>query len=346
MSQEEDHCWETIQRIDNPWSAWYNNSSKLKTQTRSQINSDTNQAITTSNTQNYTYENQQNNYERPKITSEHPKQSESSSHQRSLSNSDNQMQKIAEDNFEFIKQNQNTVPTNGETIYDKDHINIHQQLSKIRGKKRCQIFVNTNSTIWSSIYCHRHSYDTIFVLNFADAFKPGGGYLNGRSAQEESLCRQTLLYSSLENNDMYTFNSNVGPEGSDVMIYSPNVLVIRDDEYRMIPERERFTVNIISSPAVDNRERVSDAEEIMENRIRKIISLAAFKAQQQETEGGIALILGAFGCGVFKNDPKVVASLFAKVLNYERMKEYFDCVIFPMYKQGEVYQIFQSFLNK
>ena len=85
----------------------------------------------------------------------------------------------------------------------------------------------------------------------------------------------------------------------------------------------------------------------MERRIRRIIALAAFKALNDGNGGKVALILGAFGCGVFKNDPKVVASIFAKILFDEKMKDFFDCVIFPIYKDnGQKKQIFQDILER
>lgn len=328
MSQEEDHCWQTIQQIDNPWSSWYEKKSQTTTFSKLQMSNNSSQSV----------------------SSNAPKRDDEST-QRSypLSEEDKRRQTIVKENQEFISQNQSLVPPNGETIYDKDHNNIQRQISGRSGGRTCQIFVNSHSTIWSAIYCHNLHFKTIYVLNFANAFKPGGGYLNGRRAQEETLCRQTLLYPSLVNNEMYSFNSQFGREGSDVMIYSPNVLVIRDDnEFELLPEYERFYINVITSAAVDNSiEKVENCEEIMERRIRKIISLAAFKAMEDGGGGKVALILGAFGCGVYKNDPTVVASIFAKILFDEKMESFFDCVIFPIYRDSdEKKQIFQDILSK
>lgn len=329
MSQEEDHCWQTIQQIDNPWSSWYRKKSQTSTFSNLQMsNSNLSQSVS-SNT--------------PK------RDDESTRRSYPLSDEDKRRQAIVKENQEFINQNQSLAPSNGETIYDEDHEAIQRQISRISGRRTCEIFVNSHSTIWSAIYCHNLQFTTIYILNFADAFKPGGGYLNGRQSQEETLCRQTLLYPSLVNNEMYAYNTRYGREGSDVMIYSPNVLVIRDDnEFELLLEHERFFVNVISSAAVDNSiEKVKNCEEIMERRIRRIIALAAFKALNDGNGGKVALILGAFGCGVFKNDPKVVASIFAKILFDEKMKDFFDCVIFPIYKDnGQKKQIFQDILER
>ena len=85
----------------------------------------------------------------------------------------------------------------------------------------------------------------------------------------------------------------------------------------------------------------------MEMRIRKIISLAAFKSLSESGGGLNALILGAFGCGVFKNDPKSVALKFKEVLIDEKLMNYFDCVIFPIYKDKEnMLKIFKTILER
>lgn len=66
----------------------------------------------------------------------------------------------------------------------------------------------------------------------------------------------------------------------------------------------------------------------MERRIRKIVKLAAYKKNN-------VLVLGAFGCGVFNNNPKEVARIFAKVLVNEGLKDYFKLVVFPIYKDDK-----------
>ena len=120
----------------------------------------------------------------------------------------------------------------------------------------------------------------------------GGGYLSGRSPLEETLCRQTFLYLTLERNDMYSINAadknNIFV--FDTMIYSPDVFVIWDDKYDLLNEKA-FKVNVISSPAADNRKKNYNynPETIMERRIRKIVMVAAYKKNN-------ILILGAFVC--------------------------------------------------
>lgn len=99
-------------------------------------------------------------------------------------------------------------------------------------------------------------------------------------------------------------------------------------------------MNIISSAAFDNRTSNKDSYHIMEQRIAKIIRLAA--KDILICQGKSALILGAFGCGVLKNDPSEIATIFAHVLNDEKIKEYFDCIIFSMNNEQNNQDVFRS----
>lgn len=259
----------------------------------------------------------------------------------SLSPQDQIRKDVANRNHKFVQEYPNLISKDVHLIDNKEHDHIESELTNSRNKpnKNCKIFVNNKSTIWSAIKCHSLQYDNIYLLNFADAEKPGGGYLNGRNAQEECLCRQTLLYPTLYGNEMYDHNIEIGPT-SDYMILSKGILVIRDDDNHFLSKKDQFKVDIISSAAYDNRKPNKDSYKIMEQRIAKIIRLAA--RESLKVRGKSALILGAFGCGVFRNDPEQVASIFANVLNEQGFKRYFDCVIFPIYNGHHSVDVFKS----
>jgi uncharacterized protein (TIGR02452 family) len=147
----------------------------------------------------------------------------------------------------------------------------------------------------------------VVCLNFASAKNPGGGFLNGSQAQEESLARATGLYPCLlECRPMY--DANRGFDSclyTDHMIYSPRVPVFRDDGDALLPEP--YVVSVITAPAVNagalrDPER-SRVEPTMLARTEKVLAVAA--AHRHE-----ALVLGAWGCGVFRNDPAQVARWF------------------------------------
>lgn len=169
------------------------------------------------------------------------------------------------------------------------------------------------------------------VLNFASARHPGGGFLNGASAQEESLCRCSTLFASLASNEaqeMYTYNNeNQISTYSDYMLFSPYVVVFRDTEKGLL--EKPFVVSVASVPAPNRsagaRYETDDTiREVLLRRIRRMLVWAV-------KNGNKNAVLGAWGCGVFKNDPKQVASCFRQVLVDEGYGFCFDEVCFAVY---------------
>jgi uncharacterized protein (TIGR02452 family) len=148
-------------------------------------------------------------------------------------------------------------------------------------------------------------------LNFASARHPGGGFLSGARAQEESLARSSGLYASLiRMREMYDYNRGRATcLYSDYMIFSPRVPVFRDENWTLL--ETPFPASFITAPAVNagavhSHERVQ-IEPIMRRRTEKVLRLAYRERQR-------TLVLGAWGCGVFRNDPAMVADHFAGLL--------------------------------
>ncbi len=148
------------------------------------------------------------------------------------------------------------------------------------------------------------------ALNFASARHPGGGFLGGARAQEESLCRASGLYPCINGNPMYQHHAHM-PGGfySNYAIYSPRVPIIKDDEGELL--NKPYLCGFVTSPAVNagvirDRKREPIHEE-MRNRVDKVLTIMA-------GHGHDSAVLGAWGCGVFKNDPEEIAQLFAKAL--------------------------------
>jgi uncharacterized protein (TIGR02452 family) len=158
------------------------------------------------------------------------------------------------------------------------------------------------------------AYQRIVVLNFASAKKPGSGFLGGAQAQEESLARSSALYLSLLRcPEFYAYHRSLDTcLYSDRMIYSPRCPVVRDDGGHWLASP--YVVDFITSAAPNagaimrnephNGARIAP---IMYERVRKVLALAAHRQ-------GDGLVLGAWGCGVFHNDPRMVASAFFKHL--------------------------------
>jgi uncharacterized protein (TIGR02452 family) len=154
----------------------------------------------------------------------------------------------------------------------------------------------------------------VLALNFASARHPGGGFLNGSQAQEESLARASGLYTCLTQfPQMYEYNQHFRScLYTDHMIYAPDVPVFRDDHDVLL--EQPYLVSFLTAPAVNagavarnERANVAKIEPVMAARVEKILSVAVVHGYED-------LILGAWGCGVFANDPAMVAKCFAHQL--------------------------------
>ena len=181
-------------------------------------------------------------------------------------------------------------------------------------------------------------------LNFASAKNPGGGFLGGSQAQEESLSRSSGLYACLEPmREMYEHNRRLDTcLYSDHMIYSPSVPVFRDDGGRLLDEP--YLVSFLSVPAVNagavrrnEPVNVDRIEAVMRSRTEKMLWVAA-------SRGHRALVLGAWGCGVFANDPVMIARLFAEHLTGEgRFATQFDRVVLAVFDRTPDQSVLNAF---
>lgn len=145
------------------------------------------------------------------------------------------------------------------------------------------------------------------TLNFANGENPGGGFLHGALAQEEALCRSSALYATLRGDRMYEAHAcRSDPDASDWIILSPAVPVFRSDAGDPLPEPWLADFATCAAPqaAVVG---VEESGDLMESRIRRLFEVT--HAYEYE-----ALVLGAWGCGAFANDPHRIAGIFHEVL--------------------------------
>lgn len=145
------------------------------------------------------------------------------------------------------------------------------------------------------------------ALNFANGVQPGGGFLDGALAQEEVLCRSSALYLTLAGDPMYDFHSRrPRPDSTDWAIYSPDVPVFRSDDGTVL-ERPWLLAFVTSAapyaPAIGQPE----SGNLLQKRILRVLAIAA-------AYGHRALVLGAWGCGAFGNDPRRTAEDFRRAL--------------------------------
>ncbi|MCA9715439.1 MAG: TIGR02452 family protein [Myxococcales bacterium] len=177
--------------------------------------------------------------------------------------------------------------------------------------------------------CTQGGERSVALLNFASAKHPGGGFLGGSRAQEESLARSSGLYAALEGDEMYDYHrSRRDAIYSDYVIYSPGVPVFRDDDGALLDEPYRCA--FVTSPAANAKavlrhdpRRGAAIRKAMRGRIEKIMKVAAY-------HGHDTYVLGAWGCGAFGNDAEEIAALFHEALGPAAFGGVFKHVVFAI----------------
>ena len=190
--------------------------------------------------------------------------------------------------------------------------------------------------------------EEIAVLNFANPIHPGGGVKRGAKAQEEDLCRRSSLLLSLESKaakPYYEYNMNCDRYlSSDAIIISPNVEIIKDENY--IPLSKSVLVDVITCAApiyslhalpsnTESQEMHKQYYQIFYQRIYRMLKCCAYFGYQD-------LVLGAWGCGAFGNDAMVVSQLFHQALEIREptgiaMKDHFSTIDFAVLGRTGLY---------
>lgn len=152
------------------------------------------------------------------------------------------------------------------------------------------------------------------ILNFASFKSPGGFFLKGSSAQEECLCHESCLYNVLSEFNKYYYKPNKKLLNNGLYtnraLYSPNVVFVRENEHGNT-ETKYANVITCAAPNFSTASKyygVSYVDNLfaLRNRIKFIKNIA-------QVEGTYELILGAFGAGVFGQNPYDVANTFASI---------------------------------
>ncbi len=160
------------------------------------------------------------------------------------------------------------------------------------------------------------------ALNFANGISPGGGFLRGARAQEEVLCRSSALYTTLVNDPMYEYHRNrTLPDSTDWAIYSPDVPVFRTDDGTTLDQPWLLSFVTAAAPYAP---RIGQPEsgDLLRERIRRVLAIAS-------AYGYEALVLGAWGCGAFGNDPYRTAVDYREALETD-FSGHFSEVLFAV----------------
>lgn len=235
-----------------------------------------------------------------------------------------------------IRESSLYTPENGERILKQYQDGLNRQANKMPG-----ITVKNCPAVESVLELVKADRKTVGVLNFASAKNPGGGFLNGAMAQEESLAASGGLYETLTAHEEY-YRKNREQTSmmyTDHAIYSPDVIFFRNGQFRLLDAP--VTASVLTLPAVNmgqvllKGEDVREAKRIM--RRRMALALALFAAH-----GNKNLILGAYGCGVFRNDPQEVARWWKELLE-EGFGIYFDWIVFAVMDRSRNQECIKAF---
>lgn len=184
------------------------------------------------------------------------------------------------------------------------------------------------------------------LLNMANKENPGGSVFDGARAQEETLCRQSDLYIGLKQADAKGYYPITEHGG----ILLKDVTFFRNDLYEFFGDS--FQIDVFASaaydcdkshqPVVEKRlvgydrpENDIDYEIGMKAKMR-----ASFRAAKEN--GNDALVLSAFGCGAFKNDPKIISQWYKEIIDETEFQSVFKLVVFAIIQNAKNFDAFQA----
>lgn len=256
---------------------------------------------------------------------------------------------------------------NQKIIYENEKVEV---ASEPRFQKKAVVRVSGEKSFESAM---KYRGEKVCVHNFASFTNPGGGVTKGSSAQEESLYLVSTLYPLLSDKKMRNVfherhrrmlrDGTVNASYNDDAIYTPGVMVFKDDNRMLLLPRDQWMkLDVITLPAPNLRPNPSN---IWNPELSKLLTLtddelfAIHKKRAKrlfeiaKVEKADVLILGAFGCGAFRNSPEVVARAY-----YEVVQEYrydFKAIEFAVYcskrdqkknPTGNNYAVFQREYKK
>ena len=246
---------------------------------------------------------------------------------------------------------------NTTVFYDNDYPEFNSS-----NKRNTEISVTEDRSFQAAMRLHKENPQAkIAVMNFANAFRPGGGVKRGAGAQEECLCRTSTLYPLIDRwtlrREFYDYHKKLNTSrASDTLIYTEGVIVCKTDEdipVRMSKE-DWVTVDVITIAAPDLRDKSNQYAPVLGNgtymnnaelfgyHLKRAVHMLTCAA----AKGADILVLGAFGCGAFQNDPEVVAEAYKTALS--KFPPVFEKVEFAVYcppGYSHNYDVFNSIIG-
>ncbi len=251
-------------------------------------------------------------------------------------------------------------------IYAKKHTDVFYEDVypdfEINDKYETVITVTGDRSYQAAMRLHRENPDyKIAVMNFANAFHAGGGVTSGASAQEESLCRTSTLYPLLYRRTLrdsfYAHHKKLNThKASDSLIYTEGVVICKTDTDlpQRMPKEDWVKVDVITIAAPDIRNRsnihipvagsrvnMNDAE-LLGYHVKRAIHMFTCAAAKKAD----VLVLGAFGCGAFQNNPETVARAYKiAIAEFPKVFKKIEFAVYCSPRDVRNYQVFDEVLG-
>lgn len=235
---------------------------------------------------------------------------------------------------------------------------VNEMPAMFEDEPDCPVMVSRERTIDCALrWLRANPTFNVTVLNFASATRPGGGVTSGSSAQEECICRCTTLYPCLnspEANEKFyePHRQNLGPLHNDNIIITPCVAIIKNDDNELLDMTAPHDINVITCAAPNLREKNvtafnterEPAPDISPDELKALhVSRARNILRAAVVTGTDVIILGAFGCGAFRNDPEVVAAAYKEVI--PEFRKHFRAIQFAVYCKDSDTKNYVAFKN-
>ena len=242
---------------------------------------------------------------------------------------------------------------NGTRIYIDPIVDTQFMPHQKMPNKNMKVWVEKNGTVSAG---KAFTKGRTAILNFADALVPGGLVLTGATTQEENICRCSNLYAALTspetNREYYCYNALADAKNdlyptewrpgvyTDALIYTRDVLFYKDDNNYEDVEPYRMDVITCPAPSVKIKPELLE-KTVIRSRIEKIVKAAILNKVDN-------LVLGAWGCGAFGQDPELISKTFMEVI---KIYSAFDNVVFalrgcdPVFETGVEDENYKAFLD-
>ena len=218
------------------------------------------------------------------------------------------------------------------------------QANKPIGDEQTLVEVQNIDCLYAGVQLKEQGYNPA-VLNMASRRNPGGGVVTGAGAQEETLFRRTNLFRSLyqfapyaeqygvkRSRHQYPLDRNFGG------VYTPDAIYFRESEQKGYALLEKpVSLSFITVAGMNRPDLTADGMIAdhhvgpIKNKIRTIFRMGL-------VHGHDSLVLGALGCGAFRNPPRHVARLFHEVMDEPEFKNRYRLIVFAILDDHNAHQ--------